>query len=69
MHIHVTSLSATRRIITIFLGIKKLASHVHLVLVGDSNSLKHMDMFFKVMMVGVRKQTKAFYAAVETLMP
>jgi hypothetical protein len=30
-----------------------LASYVHLVLDGDIDSLKHMDVFFKVMMVGV----------------
>ena len=51
------------------LGIEKLASHIHLVLDGDSDSLKHMAVFFKVMVVGVRQGTKEFQAAVEALMP
>ena len=67
--INVTSLFATCHINIIFLGIKKLASHVHLVLGGDSDSLKHMNVFFFVMVVGVRQRSKEFYAAVEALVP
>ena len=40
------------------LGIEKLAYHIHLVLYGDRDSLKHMAVFFKVMVVGVGQGTK-----------